>query len=68
MTDTLEVVLDDATLGAEEVVVGTLFRERSRGQEVISFAYDRAYLSTPTSIQLDPELPLVPGRFKDILN
>lgn len=60
--DALQVVLADRTLVAQDTVVGTLFRERSRGQEVISFSYDAEYLASPASIPIDPELPLHAGR------
>jgi serine/threonine-protein kinase HipA len=62
MTKELQVVLDDDSLAPPETVVGTLFRERERGHEVVSFAYDLAYLATPSPIEIDPELPLHPGR------
>jgi len=62
MTEELQVVLDDDSLAPPETVVGTLFRERDRGHEVVSFTYDLAYLAAPSRIEIDPELPLHPGR------
>jgi serine/threonine-protein kinase HipA len=61
MSEQVHVVLDDHSLAPAETVVGTLFRDRKHG-EVISFAYDRAYLTAPYAIELDPELPLHAGR------
>lgn len=61
MTERFDIVLDDQTLGPR-TRVGTLYREASRAGEVISFAYDDAYLALPWSLEIDPELPLHRGR------
>jgi serine/threonine-protein kinase HipA len=61
VTEQLEVVLDDNSLGPT-TKVGTLYRESGRSGEVISFAYDDDYLATPWRLEIDPELPLHPGR------
>lgn len=61
MTRQLEVVLDDTALGPT-MKVGTLYRERDGSSEVISFVYDRDYLSQRWSFAIDPELHLVEGR------
>ena len=61
MTDQLDVVLNDLSLGPP-TQVGTLYREGNGSGEVISFAYDRGYLALPWRIEIDPELPLHPGR------
>ena len=63
MSDELHVVLDDDSLAPSRTVVGRLFREHSLSQEVISFAYDAAYLASSSRIEVDPELPLHAGRF-----
>ena len=62
MSEALQVVLDDQSLGLPETVVGTLFRDRKRGHEAISFSYEAAYLEHPARIEIDPELPLHAGR------
>jgi serine/threonine-protein kinase HipA len=62
MTNELDVVLDDESLAPPETVVGTLFRDGGRSHEIISFAYDPAYLAVPSRIEIDPELPLHAGR------
>lgn len=61
MNDTLDVMLDDRSLGPL-TKVGTLSRESKRANEVISFAYDAGYLAQAWCVALDPELPLHPGR------
>jgi serine/threonine-protein kinase HipA len=58
--ETLEVVLDDATLGPA-VTVGALQRERRGTSEAISFAYHRDYLEQRHALALAPQLPLVTG-------
>lgn len=62
MSDAFHVVLDDASLAASETRVGTLFRERSRGHEVVSFAYEASYLAHAAHVEIDPALSLVAGR------
>src|SRR5690606_26455434 len=61
MSEQLDVVLDDASLGAT-TKIGTLYRESSRSAEVISFAYDHDYLALPWAVAIDPELQLHPSR------
>lgn len=57
----LDVVLDDAVLGASRHV-GVLGAERRGSAEVIRFAYSEAWLSgAADAFAIDPELPLVPG-------
>lgn len=43
------------------VLMGTLFVAPSRGKEVFSFEYDRAWLESPHAQSLDPHLGLFPG-------
>lgn len=57
---TLEVVLDDASLGPS-TTVGVLRREQRGASEAISFTYDSGYLESRRSITVSPELPLVAG-------
>lgn len=58
--ETLEVVLDDATLGPM-TVVGSLRRDRRGSAEVVSFEYRSDYLGTHHAVTIDPQLPLLPG-------
>lgn len=58
--ETLEVVLDDATLGPM-AVIGSLRCERRGSTEVVSFEYDRDYLGARHAVAIDPQLPLLPG-------
>jgi serine/threonine-protein kinase HipA len=62
MSEELHAVLDDDALAPSETLTGTLFRDRNRGHEAISFAYDPTYLADPSRIEIDPELPLHAGR------
>jgi serine/threonine-protein kinase HipA len=61
VSEQLDVVLDDGSLGPT-TKVGTLYLERGRSAEVISFAYDDDYLALPWALAIDPELSLHPGR------
>ncbi|MFO7567410.1 MAG: type II toxin-antitoxin system HipA family toxin [Enhygromyxa sp.] len=61
MSERVDVVLDDASLGPT-TKIGTLHRERGRSAEVISFAYEDDYLALPGAVAIDPELQLHPGR------
>jgi serine/threonine-protein kinase HipA len=58
--DRVVVHLDAAELGPREAV-GALARERARGAEVISFAYEAQWAGASSSFPLDPSLPLYEG-------
>ncbi len=63
MTDQLDVMLSDDSLGPE-VKVGTLFRTVGRGGETSRFEYAPAWLDRsepPACFAIDPELPLFAG-------
>ena len=64
MSDALEVWLDDAWLGTQAVLVGSLARARSRGNEAVRFRYADEWLSKGSgAFPIDPELPLTTGDF-----
>jgi serine/threonine-protein kinase HipA len=64
VSDALEVWLDDARFGARDVLVGSLARTRSRGNEAVRFRYAVEWLSRGArAFAIDPELPLTPGEF-----
>lgn len=46
---------------AEPVVMGMLYATPSRGKEIFSFEYDPAWLKSPHSLVLDPNLGLFTG-------
>lgn len=56
----MEVWADWVGLGAP-TRVGTLTAQVTRGREIASFEYDRAWLTGPR-VQIDPHLPLFEGR------
>jgi serine/threonine-protein kinase HipA len=58
--DQVVVHLDAQELGPERAV-GTLGRERSASKSVISFAYEREWVTARGSFSLDPSLPLYQG-------
>lgn len=58
-----DVLLDDASLAAEPVRVGWLFRDVGRRGELIRFEYDGAWLGNPRAFAIDPLLPLNEGPF-----
>lgn len=53
--DRVVVYLDAHDLGSKQAV-GTLGRRRSGSKSVISFAYDRGWVSAPDSFPVDPSL------------
>jgi serine/threonine-protein kinase HipA len=58
--DRVAVHLDDVDFGAGRKI-GDLARERARGKSVISFEYESAWISDPSSFPIDPSLPLYEG-------
>ena len=56
----LEVVLDDATLGPVQAI-GSLRCERHGTSEAIGFSYDRTDLEQRQSVAIAPDLPWVDG-------
>ena len=46
----------------EPTLIGKLYVEEVRGEEIYSFEYDETWLSNPLAIMLDPELNLYTGR------
>ncbi len=52
--------IDAAELGPKQRV-GTLSRERTRSKSVISFAYNRLWVTGSDSFAIDPSLPLFEG-------
>lgn len=58
--DRVAVHLDAEELGPRRLA-GRLSRERARGRSVVSFAYDRSWVSAPDAFPIDPALPLYEG-------
>lgn len=61
--NTVEVFLDDASLAAESVLVGRLFRDASRRGDILRFEYDTEWLARPEAFEIEPLLPLREGPF-----
>jgi len=59
--DTVQVVLDWTALGGQQLL-GELHHDRLRGQSVVAFEYAPNWFAVGRGLQLDPELPLGPGR------
>lgn len=59
-TDTATVIADPDWL-AEPQAMGTLRRQSSRTGDLLSFAYDEAWLARPDALSFDPDLALVSG-------
>lgn len=61
--NTLEVVLDDASLVSGVTRVGWLHRDTGRRGELIRFEYDAAWLGDVGAFAIEPLLPLNEGSF-----
>lgn len=58
--ETLDIVLDDASLGPA-TTIGVLQCDKRGTSEIISFEYHPDYLASRHAIAIDPQLPLLPG-------